>query len=201
VISPTSILKGTYMAQSSYHGRFVWHELFSNDSGAAAAFYSRVMGWQAQPFSPGSPYLLFSNKAGRALAGAMALSDEARAMGTTPHWRSYIGASDVDAVVAQASRLGARILEPARDLPAVGRAAMLADPEGTRFGVYRPLTDMGATGPGESGFSWCELAARWKSHRSPRPRAPSPRTSPLGVAWCCARGCRLPRRHSWPRSS
>jgi predicted enzyme related to lactoylglutathione lyase len=148
------------MAQSSYHGRFVWHELFSNDSGAAAAFYSRVMGWQAQPFSPGSPYLLFSNKAGRALAGAMALSDEARAMGTTPHWRSYIGASDVDAVVAQASRLGARILEPARDLPAVGRAAMLADPEGTRFGVYRPLTDMGATGPVESGFSWCELAAR-----------------------------------------
>lgn len=148
------------MAQSSYHGRFVWHELFSNDSGAAAAFYSRVMGWQAQPFSPGSPYLLFSNKAGRPLAGAMALSDEARAMGTTPHWRSYIGASDVDAIVAQASRLGARILEPARDLPAVGRAAMLADPEGTRFGVYRPLTDTGATDPGGTGFAWCELAAR-----------------------------------------
>ena len=148
------------MAQSSYQGRFIWHELFSNDTGAAAAFYSRVMGWQAQPFSPGSPYLLFSNKAGRALAGAMALSDEARAMGTTPHWRGYIGASDVDAIVAQASRLGARILEPARDLPAVGRAAMLADPEGARFGVYRPLNDMGASGPGESGFAWCELAAR-----------------------------------------
>ena len=116
------------MAQSSYHGRFVWHELFSNDSAAAAAFYSRIMGWKAQPFSPGSPYLIFSDKAGRSLAGAMALSDESRAMGTTPHWRGYIGANDVDAVVAQASRLGARILEPARDMPTVGRAAMLTDP-------------------------------------------------------------------------
>jgi predicted enzyme related to lactoylglutathione lyase len=148
------------MAQSSYHGRFVWHELFCNDAGAATAFYSRVMGWQAQPFSPGSPYLLFSDKGGRALAGAMALSDEARALGTTPHWRGYIGASDVDAIVAQASRLGARILEPARDMPAVGRAAMLADPQGARFGVFRPLNDPGAGGPGESGFAWCELAAR-----------------------------------------
>jgi predicted enzyme related to lactoylglutathione lyase len=148
------------MAQSSYQGRFIWHELFCNDSGAAAAFYTRIMGWSSQPFSPGSPYLLFSDQGGRVLAGAMALPDEARAMGTTPHWRGYIGASDVDAVVAQASRLGARIIEPARDMPAVGRAAMLADPEGARFGVFRPLNDTGAGGTGESGFAWCELAAR-----------------------------------------
>jgi predicted enzyme related to lactoylglutathione lyase len=148
------------MAQSSYQGRFIWHELFCNDSGAAAAFYTRIMGWQSQPFSPGSPYLLFSDKSGKPRAGAMPLSDESRALGTTPHWRGYIGASDVDAIVAQASRLGARILEPARDLPAVGRAAMLADPEGTRFGVYRPLNEVGASGPGDSGFAWCELAAR-----------------------------------------
>jgi predicted enzyme related to lactoylglutathione lyase len=148
------------MAQSSYQGRFIWHELFCNDAGAAASFYARIMGWQAQPFSPGSPYLLFAGKGGRALAGAMALSDEARALGTVPHWRGYIGASDVDAIVAKASRLGARILEPARDMPAVGRAAMLADPEGARFGVFRPLNDTGASAPGESGFAWCELAAR-----------------------------------------
>ncbi|MDE2219679.1 MAG: VOC family protein [Gammaproteobacteria bacterium] len=148
------------MAAPSYHGRFVWHELFSNDSGSAAAFYSRVLGWQSRPFSPGSPYLLFLDRSGRTIAGAMALSDESRALGTTPHWRGYIGAGDVDAIVAHASRLGARILEPARDLPAVGRAAMLADPEGARFGVYKPLQEANAGAPGETGFAWCELAAR-----------------------------------------
>ena len=148
------------MAQSSYQGRFIWQELLCNDTSAASAFYTRVLPWSAQPFSPGSPYLIFMNASGRPLAGAMTLADDARALGTIPHWRGYIGAADVDATVAQALRLGARILMPAQDMPAVGRVAMLADPEGARFGVFRPLTDAGGSAPGESGFAWFELAAR-----------------------------------------
>ncbi len=148
------------MAQSSYQGRFVWHELLCNDTTAATVFYTRVLSWTAQPFSPGSPYMMFMAAGGKAVAGAMALADDARAMGTVPHWRGYIGAADVDAVVAQASRLGARILQPAQDLPAVGRVAMLADPEGARFGVYRPLTESAGDAAGNPGFAWCELAAR-----------------------------------------
>jgi len=145
------------MAQPSYQGRFIWTELLCNDANAAAAFYGRVLRWHSRPFSPGSPYLVFTNDDGAPLAGNMPLPAEARAMGTVPHWRAYIGAGDVDAIVAQASRLGARILEPPRDLPAVGRAALLADPEGSRFGVFRPLD--GGTPPAPA-FTWYELAAR-----------------------------------------
>ncbi|MGH8252535.1 MAG: VOC family protein, partial [Steroidobacteraceae bacterium] len=145
------------MAQPSYQGRFIWTELLCNDANAAAAFYGRILPWQSQPFSPGSPYLVFNVNGGAPLAGNMSLPAESRAMGMVPHWRAYIGASDVDAIVAQASRLGARILEPPRDLPGVGRAALLADPEGARFGVYRPLE--GGTRP-EPAFTWYELAAR-----------------------------------------
>ena len=148
------------MVQSSYQGRFIWHELLCNDTSAASAFYTRVLPWTAQPFSPGSPYMIFMTAGDKPVAGAMVLSDDARATGTVPHWRGYIGAADVDAIVAQASRLGARILQPAQDMPAVGRVAMLADPEGARFGVFRPLKDSGDGRPGDSGFSWCELAAR-----------------------------------------
>ena len=145
------------MAQPNYQGRFIWTELLCNDAHAAAAFYGRILPWGSQPFSPGSPYLVFTNDDGAPLAGNMTLPAEARAMGTVPHWRAYIGAGDVDAIVAQASRLGARILEPPRDLPAVGRAALLADPEGARFGVYRPLE--GGSPPAPA-FTWYELAAR-----------------------------------------
>ncbi len=148
------------MAQSSYQGRFIWTELLCNDANAAAAFYGRILPWASQPFSPGSPYLVFTAKGGTPLAGNMSLPAEARAMGTVPHWRAYIGAGDVDAIVVQASRLGARILEPPRDLPAVGRAALLADPEGARFGVYRPLNDSDASAENSPAFSWYELAAR-----------------------------------------
>ena len=148
------------MAQTDFQGQFVWHELLCSDSSAASAFYTRVLPWTAQPFSPGSPYLVFKSASGKPVAGAMSLSDEARAMGTGPHWCSYIGVADVDASVAQAVRLGARILRPAADMPAVGRAAVLADPEGARFGVFRPLAGSGGSAAGEPGFAWCELAAR-----------------------------------------
>jgi len=148
------------MSQPDYHGRFIWHELLCSDTTAATFFYSRILSWKGQPFSPGSPYLMFTGPDGRPLAGAMRLSEEARAQGTSAHWRGYIGAADVDAVLAQAVRLGARVLQPAQDVPAVGRVALLTDPEGALFGLYRPLPVAVAAEPAGRGFAWNELAAR-----------------------------------------
>ena len=148
------------MSQPDYQGRFIWHELLCSDTTAATFFYSRVLSWKGQPFSPGSPYIMFTGPDGRPLAGAMRLSEEARVQGTPAHWRGYIGAADVDAILAQAVRLGARVLQPAQDVPAVGRVALLTDPEGALFGLYRPLPAAVAAEPAGQGFAWNELAAR-----------------------------------------
>jgi len=147
------------MATPSFQGRFIWHELLCTDTSAAAAFYTRVLPWKAQPFSPGSPYWIFRNQDGRSVAGAMRLSDEARSAGTGPHWRGYIGAADVDATAGQAVGLGARIQQPVQDVPGVGRVALLTDPEGATFGLFCP-SDAMSSGPGAAGFTWDELAAR-----------------------------------------
>ena len=148
------------MAQPVYQGRFIWQELLCSDITAATFFYSRILFWKGQPFSPGSPYLMFTAADGRPVAGAVRLSEEARAQGTVAHWRGYIGAADVDAIVTRATRLGARLLQPAQDVPAVGRVALLADPEGALFGLFRPLPGAVAAAPGDRGFPWNELAAR-----------------------------------------
>jgi predicted enzyme related to lactoylglutathione lyase len=148
------------MARPDYQGRFIWQELLCNDLTAATFFYSRVMQWKAQPFSPGSPYLMFTAVDGRSVAGAMRLSDEARAAGTTPYWRGYIGTEDIDATVALAASLGARVVQPAQDVPTVGRVALLADPEGATFGLFRPLPTAAPNDSGHKGFAWYELAAR-----------------------------------------
>lgn len=148
------------MTQPEYQGRFIWHELLCSDITAATFFYSRVLSWKGQPYSPGSPYTLFTTSEARPVAGAMRLSDEARAAGTGAYWRGYIGAADVDATVAQAVRLGARVVQPAQDVPAVGRVALLADPEGALFGLFRPLPSAASNGSGAGGFAWNELAAR-----------------------------------------
>jgi predicted enzyme related to lactoylglutathione lyase len=148
------------MSQPDYQGRFIWHELLCSDTTAATFFYSQILSWKGAPFSPGSPYMIFTGPDGRPLAGAMRLSEEARAQGTPAHWRGYIGAADVDAILAQAVRLGARVLQPAQDVPAVGRVALLTDPEGALFGLYRPLPAAVAAEPAGRGFAWNELAAR-----------------------------------------
>jgi predicted enzyme related to lactoylglutathione lyase len=147
------------MAQGTFHGRFVWQELMTEDTGTAGAFYSKVVGWRAQPSSVDPTYTQFG--IGSAFyAGMMKLPDEARAAGAKPQWLPYIGAADVEATMAAAERLGGRVVRPAHDIPTVGRFAILADPQGAAFAVFKPAQD-GMVPPAEpplGGFAWMELA-------------------------------------------
>ena len=143
------------MSNADIRGRFVWHELLTTDTAAAAAFYPKVVPWRTQPSSmPG--YTLWM--AGDAqVGGLMALP--ADAAGTPPHWLIYIGTPNVDATAEHAQRLGARVVKPPADIPNVGRYAVLADPQGATFALYTPgPTGGGTPAPGPGVFSWHELA-------------------------------------------
>jgi predicted enzyme related to lactoylglutathione lyase len=155
------IIEEQNMANPAFHGRFLWQELRSRDPNAAAGFYTRVMPWKSQPFAPGAPYTVFvaDDSGGRMVAGATALDDDAGASGTRPQWLGSIGSSDVDATVAQAVALGARVVQPAADMPNVGRMAVLADPQGGMFGVYKPAGEGGGGDTPHGGYSWHEFAA------------------------------------------
>ena len=143
------------MSNADIRGRFVWHELLTTDTAAAAAFYPKVVPWRTQPSSmPG--YTLWM--AGQSqVGGLMALPPEAA--GTPPHWLVYIGTPNVDATAEHAQRLGARVVKAAADIPNVGRFAVLADPQGATFALYTPgPTGGGIPAPGAGVFSWHELA-------------------------------------------
>ena len=143
------------MSNADIRGRFVWHELLTTDTAAAAAFYPKVIPWRTQASSmPG--YALWM--AGQAqVGGLMALPPEAA--GTPPHWLVYIGTPNVDATAEHGVRLGARVVKPAADIPNVGRFAVLADPQGATFAVFTPGPGGGSTpAPGAGVFSWHELA-------------------------------------------
>ncbi|MGC1730157.1 MAG: VOC family protein, partial [Steroidobacteraceae bacterium] len=144
------------MSNADLRGRFIWHELLTTDTAAAAAFYPRVVPWRTHPSSmPG--YTIWM--AGQTqVGGLMALPPDAA--GTPPHWLVYVGAASVDATAEQAQRLGARIVKAASDIPNVGRFAVLADPQGATFAVYTPAGAPASTTPagGAGGFSWHELA-------------------------------------------
>jgi predicted enzyme related to lactoylglutathione lyase len=143
------------MSNAEVLGRFVWHELLTTDTAAAAAFYPKVLPWRTAPSSmPG--YTIWM--AGQTqIGGLMALPAEAGA--TPPHWLVYVGTPNVDATCSQAQGLGARVVKPPADIPNVGRFAVLSDPQGATFALFTPGSGPppGAP-PAQGGFSWHELA-------------------------------------------
>lgn len=137
-------------------GSIVWHELMTTDVRSAAAFFSKVAGWTAHPWSVDNTYTMFVRQ-NRQIAGLMGLPDEARAMGTPPCWMTYIATPDVDATASQAVALGGTVHKPPQEIPTVGRFAIIGDPQGAFFVGFTPA------GPAQgmstdADFSWHELA-------------------------------------------
>jgi len=142
------------MSNAEVLGRFVWHELLTTDTAAAAAFYPKVVPWRTQPSNmPG--YTIWMSAQAQ-VGGLMALPSEAG--DSPPHWLVYIGTPNVDATCSQAQGLGARVVKPPGDIPNVGRFAVLADPQGATFALFTPGGNQAPPTPQQGGFSWHELA-------------------------------------------
>src|SRR6185312_12444539 len=148
------------MSNADIRGRFVWHELMTTDTDAAAAFYSKVVPWKTQDSGMPSYTLWMAGKT--QVGGLTGLPADGTDSGTPPHWIVYVATPDVDATVAEAQRLGGKVLKGATDIPNMGRYAVLTDPQGATFAVYSPPgsapegADSAGGGPGE--FTWHELA-------------------------------------------
>jgi uncharacterized protein len=146
-------------------GSFVWYELTSTDVPAAKAFYGKLVGWTLQDVPmPGMTYAIM--RAGESqVGGMMAMPREARVAGMKPFWAPYIEVTDVDAAAAKLERLRGRIHRPPQDIPNVGRFAVVADPQGALFNLFKPLQSGQrsiSNAPGQIG--WHELHAKdWRA--------------------------------------
>lgn len=140
-------------------GNFVWHELMTTDTQSASSFYPRVTGWKTRPWEHDSSYTLFEGQGGP-MGGLMVLPEDAKSMGAPPSWLPYIGTPDIASSLAHAQRLGARLLKPVQEVPAVGKWAIVADPQGGTFALMQPSNpSSGTRGRPQLGeFSWHELA-------------------------------------------
>ncbi|HEY2418184.1 MAG TPA: VOC family protein [Steroidobacteraceae bacterium] len=146
------------MAQSSIQGRFLWQAQLAEDAAAVTPFYARVLGWSAQPWAVDNKTTIFSARSGP-VAGMSAMTPERHAAGARSNWLPFIGANDVDAMVAGAEKLGARVLAAATDIDQVGRYAVLADPQGAPFAAFKPLQSSAPKGMPQHGeMAWQELA-------------------------------------------
>ena len=117
-------------------GTFVWYELMTTDLAAASAFYSTVNGWEVVDSGmPGQTYLI-AQAAGVPMGGIMGMPEAVLAAGHGPAWRGMVSA-DVDKTAASITAAGGRVLRAPEDIPGVGRFAVVADPQGAVFQLFR----------------------------------------------------------------
>jgi hypothetical protein len=144
------------------HGKFVWYEVLTSDLPAVEAFYRAVLGWGAKNSgNPDMRYTMFT-MAETPVAGLMALPEEARKMGAQPGWIGYVTVDDVDAVAAQIKQAGGAVHRAPSDIPKIGRFAIVADPQGAVFALFKGLPGdaPAAAKPGTPGHAgWRELLA------------------------------------------
>ena len=108
-----------------------WNELYTRDTARAEAFYTGLFGWRAKA----SPGYTEWHVGDRAVGGMIAISPEMGPM--PPHWLPYFMVGDCDASEKRATELGGKALLPARDIPKVGRFAIVQDGQGAAFAILK----------------------------------------------------------------
>jgi hypothetical protein len=120
-------------------GALCWSELTTRDTDAAEAFYTGLFGWTPKHSAPSaataSDYTEFSNQ-GHTGVGMMAMRPDMPA-GMPSYWMPYFQVADCDGSTAKAKELGARVMVPPQDIPSTGRFAILQDPQGAMFAVFK----------------------------------------------------------------
>jgi len=113
-------------------GSLGWVELLTRDPDRAETFYTTVFGWTVRP---SENYIQWG--VGGADFGGMIRMDEKFPPEVPPHWLPYFAVTDVDASARTAVEAGGTTLMEPTSVPQGPRIAVLRDPQGAVFGVYR----------------------------------------------------------------
>jgi hypothetical protein len=112
-----------------------WVELSTTDMDLAWTFYENVFGWTAKASDTGDTTYVEFTMGGRSVAGMMA-QDPSQA-GMPAYWMPYFQPADLDKTVGEATALGATLVVPRTSIPG-GDFAVLTDPQGAAFGLFKP---------------------------------------------------------------
>ncbi|PSJ39554.1 VOC family protein [Allosphingosinicella deserti] len=125
----------------------IWYELMTADLAAAGAFYRATLGWEVPPQGEAMPggvqYAQIGRADGTSAGGVLTLSRAMQDCGARTRWIPYFHVEDVDASVAAAEGLAAKVQMPPVSMDGVGRMAMLADPQGAPFYLMAPTPPAG----------------------------------------------------------
>ncbi len=123
------------------HGTFVWNELAATDVDKAKAFYAETFGWEYEEFQLPNGIYWVARSNGELVGGIGDINTVAGYGTNTSTWFSFIEVDNVDARLEKALSLGAEIIQPAENVPNVGRVAILRDPARATIGLMTSIKD------------------------------------------------------------
>ena len=109
-------------------------EFSAQDRESAAKFYSDLFGWKFEQF-PEMNYATFNTGDKKVGGGLNPVSDTNPAGAVVV----YIGSEDIDADLAKAESLGAKIITSKTEIPNTGWFGFFSDPTGNMIGLYTAL--------------------------------------------------------------
>ncbi|NOJ80374.1 VOC family protein [Myxococcus xanthus] len=153
--------EGISLSPTPLYGKFVWHDLVTDNPAAAKRFYRDLFGWEFVDIRGGlRPYSLIRAQ-GRWIGGIVHPANTAEKR-EGALWLGYLSVPDVDRAVTEVSARGGKALDGPIDVRNIGRAAVVADPQGAAVGFVRSRPgDPADTGvPDEGQFLWMEYLAQ-----------------------------------------
>ena len=139
-------------------GRFVWRDLMTRDVAAAKRFYTGLLGWRFEDTKRNGRGYALARLGSVPVAGIV---DVSAIPDAGPQWIGFMSIEDVDKKVALVTANGGQVLLAPRDVATIGRAAVVADPQGAPIGLVtlrREVPDPASPTP--SAFFWQEYLAR-----------------------------------------
>jgi len=116
-------------------GEFSWHELMTEDYGAAFDFYSELFGWEkttAMDMGEMGTYQMYGRAGGNELGGMMNRPPEM----PVSCWTFYTRVDDLDGTLERVTSNGGQILNGPMEVPGGDKVAQCMDPQGAMFAVH-----------------------------------------------------------------
>jgi predicted enzyme related to lactoylglutathione lyase len=113
-------------------GSFCWSELMTRDAARAMDFYAALFGWTIKK----SPEYNEIHIGEQPVGGIMPMPRDVPPQ-VPAHWTSYVMVADVDGSVKKLQGDGGGVIVPPTDIQKVGRFAVVHDPQGASFALYK----------------------------------------------------------------
>jgi uncharacterized protein len=143
-------------SQAKPAGTPTWIDLMAPDADAARSFYQKVFGWEYDIGGLEYGGYTTARLGQRMVAGLMGARPDDAPMPAA--WSLYFASDNIEADVARAVELGAKVLSPAMAVGEFGSMAVCEDPTGAAFCFWQAGSHVGSQVTEEPGSAaWYEL--------------------------------------------